>query len=153
MDIKITLDIREFEAALDAMGNAASGALEKAVMSGAFVAEAEIKKNIQGRGLVDTGNLLNSVQAVLESANNNTAWASVGPRGVVYAAIHEFGGTIRPTRGRFLVFEIDGELIFAGAVNIPARPYIRPAFDLHGNQMLETMAMTLWEAITGAVDA
>ena len=48
---------------------------------------------------------------------------------VIYAAIQEFGGTITPKNGPFLVFMIDGELVFARQVTIPARPYMRPGFD------------------------
>ena len=43
----------------------------------------------------------------------------------VYAAIHQFGGTIRPKSGDFLVFRgAGGELVFAREVTIPARPYL-----------------------------
>lgn len=48
---------------------------------------------------------------------------------LIYAAIHEFGGVIRPINGPFLVFEIDGQVIRARKVTIPARPYMRPAYD------------------------
>jgi len=54
--------------------------------------------------------------------------ARVGNQGVVYAAIHEFGGTIRPKRAKRLVFEVEpGQLVFAESVTIPARPTLRPA--------------------------
>ena len=42
----------------------------------------------------------------------------------VYAAIHQFGGTIRPVRAAALVFHLGGKLIRAHAVTIPARPYL-----------------------------
>ncbi len=48
---------------------------------------------------------------------------------LVYAAIQEFGGTIQAKNAPLLVFEIDGEVIMTGEVNIPAHPYLRPAFD------------------------
>lgn len=56
------------------------------------------------------------------------AWYSIGTD-VIYARIQELGGTIRPRHGQWLVFEIDGETIFARSVTIPARPYMRPGFD------------------------
>lgn len=43
---------------------------------------------------------------------------------VVYAAIHQFGGTIRAKRGPYLVFRIGGQTIKAREVFIPARPYL-----------------------------
>ena len=43
----------------------------------------------------------------------------------IYAAIHQFGGTIRPKSGGFLVFRgAGGETVFAREVTIPARPYL-----------------------------
>jgi len=42
----------------------------------------------------------------------------------VYAAIHQFGGTIRPKKaGGRLVFTVGGKKVFAKSVTIPARPY------------------------------
>ena len=45
--------------------------------------------------------------------------------GLVYAAIHQFGGTITPKNASKLVFKgLDGALVFASQVTIPARPYL-----------------------------
>lgn len=42
----------------------------------------------------------------------------------VYAAIHQFGGTIRPKNKKFLAFKLpDGSTIFLRKVTIPARPF------------------------------
>lgn len=46
-----------------------------------------------------------------------------------YAAIHEFGGTIRAKRGPFLVFRIGKNWISKKSVVIPSRPFLRPALD------------------------
>ena len=45
------------------------------------------------------------------------------------ARIHEFGGVITPKSARFLHFKVSGEEVFTKRVNMPARPYMRPAFD------------------------
>lgn len=42
----------------------------------------------------------------------------------VYAAIHQFGGTIRPRKGRFLVFGPKDDRTFARSVSMPARPFL-----------------------------
>jgi len=42
----------------------------------------------------------------------------------VYAAIHQFGGVIKPKNKRALFFHIGGHEIVAGSVRIPARPYL-----------------------------
>lgn len=44
--------------------------------------------------------------------------------GLIYAAIHQFGGTILPKKGDRLAFQIGGRQVFARKVTMPARPYI-----------------------------
>lgn len=52
----------------------------------------------------------------------------VGPTNLVYAAIHEFGGVIRPVRAKYLRFKSRaGKYVFMKQVRIPARPYISPS--------------------------
>ncbi|OPL13708.1 MAG: hypothetical protein AVO39_10240 [delta proteobacterium MLS_D] len=43
---------------------------------------------------------------------------------VVYAAVHEFGGIIKPKKGKYLVFQIDGTWIRTTQVNIPKREWL-----------------------------
>lgn len=45
-----------------------------------------------------------------------------------YAPVHEFGAIIVPRTRQFLRFEINGRVIFAKRVKIPARPYVLPTF-------------------------
>lgn len=42
----------------------------------------------------------------------------------VYAAIHQFGGTIKPKNAKALVFMLGGRMVRAHSVFIPARPYL-----------------------------
>lgn len=42
----------------------------------------------------------------------------------VYAAIQQFGGTIKPKAGGALVFKLGGNLVRVKSVTIPARPYL-----------------------------
>lgn len=121
-----------------------------------FVA-ATAKRNVRAK-LNTTGeanrNLGRSISMDLEDRNLR---ALVGPRRVVYAAIHEFGGTIRPVKGRYLTIPV-GDLkgsprkhaglrfvrgrgdkglymvndsglqyVLVRSVTIPARPYLTPA--------------------------
>jgi phage gpG-like protein len=48
------------------------------------------------------------------------------PSGGSVAAVHQFGATIRPRRGRHLIFTPRGftHPIFARQVTIPARPFL-----------------------------
>ena len=44
--------------------------------------------------------------------------------GKIYAAIHQFGGTILPKSGGRLVFRMGNRIVQARSVTIPARPYL-----------------------------
>lgn len=49
---------------------------------------------------------------------------------VVYAKIHEFGGTIKPKHGQYLKFSVPGGgFVSAKQVHIPARPYVKPTIE------------------------
>jgi len=43
---------------------------------------------------------------------------------VVYAAIHEFGGIIKPKKAKYLVFQIDGTWIRTKKVTMPKREWL-----------------------------
>ncbi|WP_346915036.1 phage morphogenesis protein [uncultured Roseibium sp.] len=53
-----------------------------------------------------------------------------GARDVVYALIQELGGTIKAKNAKALAIpQDDGSVRFVKSVEIPARPYLRPAAD------------------------
>lgn len=55
-----------------------------------------------------------------------------GSRDVRYARIHEEGGEIVPVKAQALHFRLpDGTFATVKKVTIPARPYLRPAADVH----------------------
>lgn len=62
-----------------------------------------------------------------------------------YSAIHEFGGTIRPKNAQFLHFFVGGTEVFTKEVEIPARPYMRPAWQNKKREAFQTAAR-----VTGA---
>ena len=43
---------------------------------------------------------------------------------LIYAAIHHFGGVIKPKKAKALSFMAGGDRVFAKSVTIPARPYL-----------------------------
>lgn len=79
-------------------------------------AYAEGKRN--SRILTESGLLRDSIHS---KAQRNEV--RVGPH-KVYAAIHQFGGTIKPKKGSHLRFRMGDRLIKAESVTIPARPYL-----------------------------
>ncbi len=48
---------------------------------------------------------------------------------LIYAAIHHFGGVIKPKNGKALAFNVGGDAVFAKQVTIPARPYLGVSID------------------------
>lgn len=70
------------------------------------------------RILTESGRLRDSINA--RSSKNE---ARVGTN-LVYAAIHQFGGTITPKSSSHLFFRIGGVPVAAKSVTIPARPYL-----------------------------
>lgn len=92
----------------------------------AIIFEAAIKQKIKDRGLIDTGRLRSSVGYM--KLNDKTV--VVGVFNLVYAAIHEFGGVIKAKGSGYLRFKTkDGYWHTVKEVVMPARPYVRPAFD------------------------
>ncbi len=78
------------------------------------------KANIEGRKpmLYRSGALARSIDYAV-SGNQ----AVVGS-GLIYAAIHQYGGTILPKKGDRLAFRIGNRQVFARKVTMPARPFV-----------------------------
>jgi len=103
--------------------------LLKGVRNAMFYAEREAKGSFGqvGRLKVRTGTLRRSIQSGAEETKDGVrGWIGAS---VVYAAIHELGGTIRPRAAKYLHFDIDGDRKTVKEVDIPARPYLRPSIE------------------------
>jgi phage gpG-like protein len=75
---------------------------------------------------VRSGRLWKSIHKRV-SVSGNEVKAEIGSN-VVYARIHELGGTILPRNGQFLRFMgRGGEYVFMRSVKIPPRPYLSTA--------------------------
>jgi phage virion morphogenesis protein len=70
------------------------------------------------RILTESGRLRDSINA---QAGNDQV--TVGTN-VIYAAIHQLGGTIKPKNASHLYFRIGGRLVMANSVTLPARPFL-----------------------------
>lgn len=127
--------------------------LKRTVMAGGQVLEAEAKIRVErtfsGKSTGGAG-LGGSIQTVVAKSSETAAEVDVGPT-VVYARIHEFGGIIRPVHAKMLSWVSDtGERIFANMVQMPARPYLRPAFDENKNKIIDAMAFQIKKALEAA---
>ena len=89
----------------------------------------EVKDNLTGKVLKrGKGRLINSIgeDSKIDNAGSGKFVIRVGSN-LIYARIHEYGGTIVPKQARALVFQIGGRWIFAKKVTIPERSYLRTA--------------------------
>jgi HK97 gp10 family phage protein len=120
------IGLAEFEQKLKALSEAVRGKkLELALKSGALLIQGPAKE----KAPVRTGNLRRSIQ-IETSSSGDTAEARIGTN-LVYARIQEFGGTIVPKSKPMLAWKGDDGWHFAHKVEVPAHPYLRPAFDEH----------------------
>lgn len=99
-----------------------------------------------------------TLRASIRSEVIGVGRAAVGPT-AVYGGIHEFGGrtpahTITAKKAKALRFMIGGKVIFRRKVqhpgsNIPARPYLRPAFEKHIAKVRDIMLDSLAKSLSG----
>jgi HK97 gp10 family phage protein len=125
--------------------------LKKAALAGGMVIQGYAKINAnQVFSDKATNALANSIQTQVTAASNERVTVAIGPT-VVYGAIQEFGGIIRPVLKKFLRFVIDGQEIFSKMVQLPARPYLRPAVDEHEAEIVQAIEHQLEKAISEAL--
>lgn len=122
-------------------------AVDLSLEAGATVIQANAQRNVRAQGLIDTGRLRGSI-AVLRLASMIYAVAT----NVVYAAIHEFGGTIRAKAGGWLRFKTrDGQWHTVKEVTIPARPYMRPAYRNNPHEIVAAVVRVLRQQLLGGL--
>lgn len=121
---------------------ASADVLERALHAGAE----EILNSAKDKAPYKTGTLRRSLHS--ETGEKSGARVSVlAGTDLEYAAMQEFGGTVVPKKGRFLVFEIDGKKIFARKVTIPAHPYLRPAFDEQKGEAVKVFRLAVGDQV------
>lgn len=97
--------------------------------------EGQIKRSF-GRGntpKVKTGHLRRSIQSGVKR-NGKDIEGYVGSN-VKYAAIHEFGGKIRPKSKEYLVFMLNGQFKKVKEVVIPERSYLKDGITENMNKI------------------
>lgn len=136
--------------------------------------------NIKSQGLIKTRTMSRSVHSVVIESSVNRAAVQVGTN-LEYAAIHEYGGVIHPKNSKYLAIPVgtytgsprrhpdlkvrvtnNGNLVMVSAggevqyvlkqsVTIPARPYMRPAYDEQKQEVIDTMQQAYMQLIKKAV--
>ena len=64
-----------------------------------------------------------------------------------YAAIHQYGGVIKPVKAKALHFKVSGQWVTVKKITMPARPYIIPKEDRIKNIIVNHFERTLQNAI------
>ncbi len=127
----------------DVMNALTADKLIKAAMAGGQVIEANAKINANAVFSSNaTNTLAGSIQTVVAKSEETYAEVDVGPT-VVYGRIHELGGIIKPVHAKMLSWVDNGIRIFAKLVQMPARPYLRPAVDEHKNEISDAVGYQL----------
>jgi phage gpG-like protein len=110
-----------------------------------LMVEAYAKINITNLNLIKTGNLRASIHPSSPDVDPVRARGSISiGTNVVYAAIHEYGGFIRPIHAKMLIWTgKDGKTHAAHVVHMPAKPYLRPAVSEHITDLELTAAKTV----------
>lgn len=140
--------------------------LARAAQAGSLPILNGARDNIKDKGLIRTRTLSRSLHTEVSMEGSTRAVAETGTN-VEHAAIHEFGGTIKPKTSKYLAIPVGtykdsprnhprlkirktgaGNLVLVSAngtvqyvlkssVTIPARPYLRPAFDEHQAEAID----------------
>lgn len=133
-----------------------SPAVRMALTQAAVLLQNQIKLEIRKQRLIDTGRLLNSIKFEYYKPSGGGIGVRVGSFGVPYAAAWEFGlqnykenvrphsRTVTQVWGRQLSSPIT--ITVAGFVrtrNQRARPYMRPALELHKQRIVDFIAQSI----------
>ena len=132
-----------------ALKAATGDALKRAAMAGGQVIEANAKINVNRTfSSKSTGGagLGGSIQTRVSKSTDTHAEVEVGPT-VIYGRIQELGGIVLPVHAKMLSWVDNGVRIFAKRVQIPARPYLRPAVDEHENDINKAVGYQLRKQI------
>lgn len=125
-------------------------ALVRAAMAGGQVVGAQDKINttlVFGPGSTGGSGLGGSIFVEVVERFSTAVKVHIGPS-VVYGRIQELGGIIRPVLKKMLSWtNVNGERIFAFAVHLPARPYLRPAMDEHLDDIRKAISFQIQKAI------
>jgi len=110
--------------------------------------EAGVKEGFgsNDRPRVRTGYLRRSITSNVTERGSKII-GTVGSN-VVYAAIHEFGGTISAKSGDRLRFQIGGEWVSVSSVLIPKREYIRPAIQKETRSIKDVLFKPITRELT-----
>jgi len=105
-------------------------ALSTGLRAGGIAIKSKVIQQLSGITLNrQTGQLVRSVFVDRPVDRGRFFELIFGSEGVPYAAIHEFGGTIRAKNAEYLRFMVDGQWVTTKEVTIPKREPFRKGYD------------------------
>lgn len=155
---------RELRARLSAMPGEVQRALTRTVTKLAFMLEAKVKDKLSGVVLnVVTGALRASIANEVDSSSTKVEGHVFSSGDVKYAAIHEFGGTIRNPGGQPYIITKDGAVFISKAsaalmktpppvtkpfdVTMPERSFLRSSLSDMKSQIIDDMTEAVREGM------
>lgn len=150
---------KELIARLDAMPERLRTALLQKVTFLALKLEAKVKREkLSGQVLNKrSGNLMRSIQHLVESSTGAVVGKVYSAGDVKYAAIHEFGGQTKPhvieaKNGKALAFTFGGKQAFFKRVNhpgskIPERSFLRSSLTEMRDEIVTGLERTVKETL------
>lgn len=110
-----------------------------------YVVEEKLSGQVLNRrtGLLAASITAGSTQTATEfEVTSGQIIGRVGTK-VIYAAIHEYGGTIVPVNAKALHFKIGDRDIFAQRVNMPERSFLRSSLQENRDRYVEALKQTV----------
>jgi len=148
--VKISLK-KKFTAKVKKLLDSPNGAevLRRAMEDGLERAGLYAQSEAVQRAPVRTGTLRRGIQLRREfSTKRKRVIVGVNGKTIPYARIQEYGGIIVPKNKKFLAFKVNGKMVFAKKVRIPAHPYIRPTAKIMKNgKLLEILHKSVSDVI------
>lgn len=116
----------------------------EALLEGGNIIRDKARDNITSQGLVDTGELRDSLTVEKHTtAKEVVAGTSLGYR----AWIHETGGTIFARKRRYLVIKTGSGFRKVRSVYIPQRAFLRPAVEETKDAVAQAIQDKLWKTL------
>lgn len=138
LDFNIDIDKKDISNITNKLLGISDG-IKSGLQQAMLYAESEAKQSFGQSGNLKSrsGRLRSSITS---GVNGSTGWLTSN---LPYAAIHEYGGEIKPKKAKFLKFMIQGQWRSVKKVIIPARPFLNPAI----NNNIETIKSIITDAI------
>lgn len=151
---RVEINRSEFDRKLDTLVNACDSAVRPAAQAGAQVFYDQIKRNVDKIGVV-TGNLKSSIYQVYSKDNSKDGERSVyhvswntkkAPHGhlLEYGHMQKYQVVYNKKTGKWITLK---NKPLANPKQVAARPFVRPAYESHGDRALTAMEDAFYEAI------